>query len=67
MQEHDFQQVVVRSRIATQWSSGYSKGFVADPCPETVGPNVTEEYSIGETDFECLGQIVEGSCQRSRG
>jgi hypothetical protein len=53
MQEHDFQQVVVRSRIPTQWS----RSFAANPCPETVGPNLTEGYSIGESDFECRGRL----------
>jgi hypothetical protein len=52
MQERDFQQVVARSRI-----TGYSRSFVADPCPETVSPNLTEGYSIGESDFECWGRL----------
>jgi hypothetical protein len=55
MQEHDFQQVVFRSRIPTH--AGYSADFVADPCPETVSPNVTEGYWIGESDFECWGRL----------
>ena len=37
--------------------TGYCGSFVADPCHQTVGPNLTEGYSIGETDFQCWGRL----------
>jgi hypothetical protein len=52
MQECDFQQLVVQSRIPR-----CSRGVVADPCHETVGANLTEGYSIGETDVECRARL----------
>jgi len=57
MQERDFQRPVVPSPIRSRSPTGYCGSFVADPCHQTVGPNLTEGYSIGETDFECWGRL----------
>ena len=31
--------------------------LVADPCHQRVGPDITEKYAIGETDFERWGRL----------
>src|SRR5215469_16391805 len=61
MQYGDFQQHVVRSQIPRRFSNGCSRTLAADPCHETVGPNLADGYAIGETDFECWGRLWKAS------
>jgi hypothetical protein len=34
-----------------------SSDWLADPCHETVDPDITERYAIGKTDFERWGRL----------
>ena len=38
-------------------STGCSRSFAADPCYETVGPNISDDYAIDETEFECWDSL----------
>ena len=57
MEQNDFQQQVVRSPSPRLPSAGCSGNFAADPCRETAGQNVTEEYAVGEPDFESWSRL----------
>ena len=57
MEERDFQQLVVRSWILRPSFAGCSRSLAANPYHETVGPNSTKRYSVGETDFECWSRL----------